>query len=252
MGRWRVMFETLGVVVVVVVAKYASHYLGIEFVEVNTLMSSIIGGAIFLFGLILAGTLTDFKESERMPSEMVAACASIAEDGRHCRSLYPDYDLPRLLTGVRAVLAAIRTDLMDRDSRTALGAIDAMTPSFAEMEALGLPANYIVRLKGEQGVLRRAMQRIYYIQRIDFLPSAYNFVRSLVVLIILILLVTLLEPFVQGLLLVGFITYLLVYILRLLHQLDQPFRVRETTRDDVSLFQMHELEARLDAEIAGM
>lgn len=252
MHRLRVLSETLGVVVLVAAAKYAVHWFGLEFVEVNTLLSSIIGAAIFLFGLILAGTLTDFKESERTPSELVAACASMAEDGRHCRSLYPAYDLRRLLTGVRAILDAIRTDLGDPDSRLTLAAVDALTPSFAEMEALGLPANYIVRLKGEQGVLRRTMQRIYYIQRVDFLPSAFDFIRSLIVLIILILLLTTIEPFPQAILLVAFITYLLVYILRLLHRLDQPFRVREKTRDDVSLFQLKELEARLDAEIEGL
>jgi len=245
--RWRLALDSLAALIVLGAVKLAMHALGWEYLELNTLFSSVIGGAVFVFGLILAGTLADYKESERIPAELASVAASIAEDGRYCKQQLPAFDEVALRARVRALLAAFRNDLGTPGARTALDALAALTPSFIEMERIGLPANHVVRLKGEQAAIRRTLLRVYYIQKIDFLPSAYNFVRTLVVLIIGLLLFTLIEPVTLGVALVGFIAYLFTYILRLLRTLDTPFRVHEKTQDDVSLFLVHELEERLGA-----
>jgi len=243
--RWRLALEALAALIVLGALKALMHELGIEPLELNTLFSSVIGGAVFVFGLILAGTLSDFKESERIPAEIAAVTESIAEDARYCAEQFPEFDAASLRARLQALLAAFRHDLGTPGSRSALATLAALTYSFTEMERVGLPANHVVRLKGEQAAIRRTLLRVYYIQRIDFLPSAHNFVRSLVALIIGLLLVTSIEPAWEGIALVGFIAYLFVYILRLLKTLDTPFRVHERTHDDVSLFLVHELEARL-------
>lgn len=250
LGRWHVAAEALAAVVVMVGIKCLAHTLGWEYLELNSLFTSLIGGTVFVFGMILAGTLSDFKESERIPSEITALCGSLAEDSRYCKAQYPEFDAKPLLAAVHGFLVAMRADLADKESRSALDAIAAMTPSLLEMERIGLPANHVVRLKGEQAALRRTMMRLYYIQRIDFLPSAYNFVRSLVFLILALLMFTMIEPVVLGATLVGFITYLFIYIMRLLRTLDTPFRTGVRTNDDVSLFLIREMEASLAEEIA--
>lgn len=243
--RWRLALESLAALVVFGAVKAGMHAIGLEYLELNTLFSSVIGGAVFVFGLILAGTLADYKESERIPAEIAAVAASIAEDGRYCKEQFAEFDEGSLRTRVSALLAAFRSDLGTPGARSALDALAALTPSFIEMERVGLPANHVVRLKGEQAAIRRTLLRVYYIQKIDFLPSAYNFVRTLVALIVGLLLFTAIEPMWLGVTLVGFIAYLFTYILRLLKTLDTPFRVHEKTQDDVSLFLIHELEERL-------
>jgi hypothetical protein len=247
-AKWRLALEALVAFLVLGALKVLVHALGFEYLEINSLFSSIIGGAVFVFGLILAGTLADYKEAERIPADFVALCGSIVEDGRYCAEQYPEFDLATLKARVLALLKALRADLADASSRSALTALGNLTPSLLEMEHTGLPANHVVRLKGEQAAIRRTLMRVYYIQRIEFLPSARNFVTSLVVLILALLLVTVIEPVYLGIALVGFLAYLFVYILRLLALLDTPFRVRERTQDDVSLFLLHEMEAELSAE----
>ena len=56
------------------------------------------------------------------------------------------------------------------------------------MERLGIPANFIVRLKTEEGIIRKSLLRLYYIQRIDFLPSSFILMESIVVLVLALLL----------------------------------------------------------------
>jgi hypothetical protein len=45
-----------------------------EFIGQNALFTSIIAGGIFLFGLILTGTMADYKESEKIPAEIASSC----------------------------------------------------------------------------------------------------------------------------------------------------------------------------------
>ncbi len=184
LGSWRTAAETLVVVAVLVGLKLAVYYLGWEFISVNTLFTSVIGGAIFLFSLILAGTLADFKEGERFPAEMVAACEGIFEDGQFVKATHPEFDLERLRSTILGVVDGFTVDAGDLEARQALGALSGLQASFLEMEALGVPPNYIIRLKGEEGSLRKGLLRMYHIQRTSFLPLAYTLVKSLVVLLL--------------------------------------------------------------------
>ena len=247
LGSWRTAAETLVVVAALVGLKLAVYYLGWEFISVNTLFTSVIGGAIFLFSLILAGTLADFKEGERFPAEMVAACEGIFEDGQFVKATHPEFDLERLRSTILGVVDGFTVDAGDLEAREALAALSGLQASFLEMESLGVPPNYIIRLKSEEGSLRKGLLRMYHIQRTSFLPLAYTLVKSLVVLLLGMLLFTEMEHLYDSAIIVAFLTFLFVYILRILHLLDQPFRARERTRDDVSLFLLEEFRARLEA-----
>jgi hypothetical protein len=99
--------------------------------------------------------------------------------------------------------------------------------------------------------LRWLFLRLCYVQWINFLPSAYILVQTIVVLIVALPVFTKIEPVFDSIVILVFLTYLFVYILKLLQTLDRPFREDEKTMDDVSLFLLHELEAELKAMLAG-
>lgn len=243
--HWKTALQAASAAAVLVGLKILVYELGIEFIELNALFTSLIAGGIFLFGLILAGTLSDYKESEKIPSEIVSACASIHEDGLHVKALHQEFDLVRLDRALLGVLDGFHEDAGAIESRKGLEATEALLPSFIEMEKLGVPPNYIVRLKGEEGSMRRTLMRMYYIQRTGFLPSAYILVESIVALILTLLVFVEITPLVTSLIIIIFLTYLFVFILRLLKTLDRPFWHGRRTRDDVSLFLVDELREKL-------
>jgi len=74
------------------------------------------------------------------------------------------------------------------DLQPAIANVDKLAPIFAQMDALGMPANFIVRLRGLQDQLRRSLFRIYHIQSRQFVPSVYILVKTLVVATVLLLL----------------------------------------------------------------
>jgi hypothetical protein len=243
--RGRVSAETGLVVLALILIKLLLEALSLEFIDLSPLYTSIVAGGIFVIGLIVAGTLPDYKESEKMPAEITAALENIHEDCRSIRETIPRFDLDRLRKSLSGIVAALREDLADPTSRSCLDAINDLSLSFLELERLGVPPNYIVRLRTEQGTVRKNVLRIYHIQRIDFLPSAYLLIQTIVILIIAALEFTQIDPTYESVVILAFISYFFVYLLRLLKIIDRPFRVDERTMDDVSLFLLNEFAKRL-------
>ena len=125
--------------------------------------------------------------------------------------------------------------------------IDKLTEVFGMAEREGMPANFVVRLRTLQDGLRRCMLRIYHIQKVEFVPSVHVLVQTLVAAIVMLLLFIQTEGAPESALMFGFIAYMFVYAVYLIRLLEQPFHKDHGSLDDVSLFLLHELAAKLKA-----
>ena len=248
--RWRVAGQTALVVLGIIAAKLVISGFSLEFISVNPLFTSVVGGGVFVLGLIVAGTLADYKEAERVPAEMTAALTNIRDDGAAFKQAFPDLDLDRLEDALVRIVAAFREDLADPRSTRAMDAIDELNASFLEMDRVGVPATYTSRLRGEQAALRRSVLRVYHVQRTEFLPSAYLLIQSIVVIIITVLAFMEVEPTYEAVIILGFISFFFLSLLRLLRLMDRPFHVEERTKDDVSLFLLRRFVERLDRSLS--
>ncbi len=244
--RWRVAVQTALVVLGIVAVKLVIAAFSLEFIELSPLFTSVVAGGVFVLGLIVAGTLTDYKEAERVPAEMTAALTNIHDDCAAFKQAFPELDLDRLENTETRIVEAFRDDLGEPDTFRALEAIDDLNPTFLEMDRIGVPATYTSRLRNEQGALRRSVLRVYHVQRTEFLPSAYLLIQSIVVIIITALAFTEIEPTYEAVIILAFISFFFVALLRLLRIMDRPFHVEEHTQDDVSLFLLRRFVDRLN------
>jgi hypothetical protein len=231
-------------VLAIVLAKLLAHELGWEFISLSSIYTSAVAGGIFVIGLIVAGTLSDYKEADKVPAELSAALENIYRDCVATKETLPAFDLERLRERLLAIVSTFRADLSSAEGRSCLEAIEALSPSFVELERLEAPPNYIVRLRGEQGVIRKALLRVYHVQRTEFLPSAYILVTTLVALIVGVAILTDIGSLDDSLPIIAFISFFFIYLVRLLKVLDTPFRLDERTMDDVSLFLLREFAQR--------
>jgi hypothetical protein len=183
-----------------------------------------------------------------MPAEIVGTCDSIYQDALFIKSLKPDFNIQLVRQNLGALLRGFRQDVDDPKPRRALKALNELNFTFAEMDRLGVQIGYITRLKLEQAAIRKTLLRFYYIQRINFLPSAYLLVESIIVLIITLLILSRIDPLIDALVVIGFISYIFVYIMMLLRVLEKPFQKEGRTMDDVSLFLMEEMQELLEKE----
>ena len=247
--RYHLASTTLAAVGVLVAGKFFIHQFGFEFFTVNTLFTSAIAGAVFIIGFMLSGVLSDYKEAERIPTELRVALEAIYDDAASFSAEQHGDEVDNLRAALLSILTAIRNGLDHEQGHSgmkpALAAIDDLSPIFCSLERLGMAANYVVRLRGLQDNLRRGVLRIYYIQAIEFVPSIHILVQTLVGAVLFLLLFLKTEGSPESAIIFGFVAYMFVYALHLISVLEEPFRKGHGSMDDVSLFLLREFEEKL-------
>ena len=252
LGNLELGATTLGIVLVLVGIRAVLWALGVEGMSPTALSAGIITGGVFVVGLVVAGTLGDYRDAERAPTDIATGLYSIL---RECESMNNVWGVPNL-DGLRsrciAIVTSLRADIDAGDSRTCQAAIEDLTETFQELDESDAPANYVVRLRAEQANLRKAALRVYQLQREEFLPSAYAMIVTFISLILVLLMFTNFDGLAESLVTVGFLSFFFLALLRLLNNISTPFKVgRERTEDDVSLFLLNEFVVQLQASEEG-
>jgi hypothetical protein len=80
-SRWKLAAKTIPFVVIIVLVKFAVHYLGYEFLTLNSLFTAIISANMFLIGFLISGTLVDYKEGEKLPGDLSASLETMTDEG---------------------------------------------------------------------------------------------------------------------------------------------------------------------------
>jgi hypothetical protein len=242
------LFFTVGIIVLLLGgAKAIVHYFEFEFLDLNGLVTSGIGGAIFIIGFLLSSILKDYKEAEQIPTALRTAIEAIDGDLECFAQENERFNVGEARLILIRVIAKLREGLgrayHHKNIAPVLDELGKLTPILGRLE--GMAANFVVRLRGNQDAIRRALLRIYTIQRVEFVPSVHVLVQTLVCSIILLLLLLKTEGDPAAALLFGFITYMFVYVLYLIKLLEQPFSKGHGSVDDVSFFLLDELEEQL-------
>lgn len=247
--KFRLFFTVAVVVLALGCVKVAVHYYGLEILELNSLLTSGIGGAIFIIGFLLSSVLADHKEAERIPADIRTSIEAIDGDLESFASVNAEFDLLGCRRILLSTIDKLRSGLGHardhKDIPPVLDEIDRLAPIFGRLESMGMTANFVVRLRTTQDVLRRSILRIYQIQRVEFVPSVHVLVQTLVFSIVAMMLFLKTEGDPASAIMFGFISYMFVYAVYLVRLLEQPFAKGHGSVDDVSFFLLDELEAGL-------
>jgi hypothetical protein len=222
MIKWRLMLTTLPFVAVALAVKFGLDHAGykgwIEFGDLGPLLTV---GA-FLIGFMLAGTMADYKESERMPGELACALETI-EDTTAVAARAKKLDEKALLGKVWAVTESVTGWLSRKrpvaDVYTALTGLGEVASS---LEAAG-STPHAIRVTNEAHGLRKIVTRVEVISRTGFLQSGYALLEFMVLAIVVLLLTAHFKSRLSMYLLITFISFVYVYMLRLIKDIDDPF-----------------------------
>jgi hypothetical protein len=241
---YQLAFSTLVIVGALVFLRDLLFKSGFEGISSTPLTASIIGAGVFIMSLAFVGTLADYREAERAPAELAASLYAMLREAEAIHDIWGKPDVSNLRKRLCNIVSALRSDLDSGSTRDCQQAVEDLSDSIMEMENTKVPANYIVRLRQEQASLRKSVLKVYSVQREEFLPSAYAMIVSFVTAIILLLFATKLEGRLETLLTFGFISFIFIYLLRLLNIINKPFKIgQKRTDDDVSLFLLYEFVA---------
>lgn len=247
--KWSIAFKILPLLILVAILKFLSHKFGLEILELNALFTSLVAGTIFLIGFLISGVLSDYKESEKIPSDIAATMKSLFDDtytiykGKNSESVHQFLEFQKSFVNV----------LMDwfyKKARTQsiLNKISMMNDFFVEFDKEGVQANYIIKMKNEQNSIRKFIVRIDTIRDTQFVGSAYAIVEAMGFLIAFGLLIIKIDPFYASLFFTLLVTFLISYMFLLIKDLDNPFdySVKGESGTEISLKPIRDFEIVLE------
>jgi hypothetical protein len=248
-GKWSIAFKIIPLLIVVVILKFLFHRYGLEKMELNALFTSLVAGTIFLIGFLISGVLSDYKESEKIPSELSASLRSLSDDAYTIYKVKNSDTAKQFMQFQEAFLPTLM-DWLNKKERTSmlLKKIFQMNDFFVEFDKEGVMAAYVLKMKNEQNNLRKLILRIDTIRDTDFVGSAYAILEAMGFLTVVGLLIIKIEPFYASLFLTLLITFLIIYMVQLIKDLDNPFdyTTRGESGTEISLKPLHDLEREID------
>ena len=250
--KWHLTFRVLPLIMVVIVLKLIAHRFDMEFISMNPLFSGIVTANIFLLGFLIAGVLSDYKESEKFPGDMAASIETIVDE---CLIIIKNRDAKQAhecLSHTLAVTGSI-LDWFHRKERTRalMEKISTYNDFFLAFESL-TQANFIARLKQEQSAIRRMIIRIHTIRETSFVSSGYAIAEAIAIILAVGLIFVRIDPFYEALFFVSAITFLQIYMILLIKDLDNPFEYNGEKKgpDEVSLKPLEDLKSSIEGKSA--
>jgi predicted membrane chloride channel (bestrophin family) len=253
-GNPRLLIAALPWVALVVIVKALIEATDAHFFELSPLLAGAIGAEVFILGFLLNGTAGDFKEAEKQPGEVAASLETIADE---CLITYEELKLPEAkacLAQLVEISRSVRLWLVhDRGLDDVLSDIRALNGHF-RVFAPAIQAGFTSRLKSEQANIRKLVLRMDTMRRTSYVAAGYLIAEVTAVLLMFVLVVTDLGAIAPTLVLVGLISYLLVYLVSLIRDLDNPFEYVDGRPGaaDVDLSVLERNEDRLRALLGSL
>jgi hypothetical protein len=239
-SKYHLLFSVLPIVIVVEGFKIAAHFLGWEVIpkELTSFFPSILTGIIFLLGFLLAGVVTDYKESEKIPNEIGASLFAIWQEADYIRNVSNSKTAGNLMNKIKSFIPTFKNDFFVLQNDKLLKLLDSMSSDIIEMGKEGAAPNYIIRMKTELAALKKTINRITVIKNTDFIPSVFICIQIISIVFLAVYCLLKVEPWWGGLVLVSIFTFVIFAILMLIKDMEDPFEYDgsdETKSDEVSL-----------------
>ncbi len=213
-------------------------------------------GAFFVFGLLLAATMSDFKESERIPGEVASNLEAIKDwiylairaprtgTTDLCKEeLNQPFLREQLLTITDGIISWIYSK--EKDSNVIFPLLrnsNEIAYYFAER---GVDKEAIKGIQENTNAMRKQLTRAYSISRNNFIKPAYILLKSILFIVMSLLLITKFKSNSADYLVTSAVTFLFCYLYLLISGLDDPFDI-SNDEIDVDLKPIDRFRQRLD------
>jgi hypothetical protein len=251
--KWGIMFKAVIIMLILLVPRTLIDLFGYDTVPINPVVGAFITGAVFTIAIIFTGTFSDFKESEKTGGDLAASLKALYNDSR-VLPLADEAPARVLRSHVRDLLRAINTcfkentfNLPDINRE-----MDKINNDIRTLAFLNVAPPLIAKLRNEVGIIDKMTNRIDVIIRTDFIPAAYALAEIATASVILLLLFVKIDPYLEGTIIFAVIASMLIGLLLLIRDMDNPFEIGSHTYADVDLETLTYLEIYFDEQDAVM
>jgi hypothetical protein len=257
MAKWRLVIRTLPWVLFVLALVYIRQYvLGVRGLFDFGDIGSVLTGAALIIGFMLAGVVADYKESEKLPGDLATSMEAFDDAMVAGSQGAKRFDADPFRRRYGEITGVIEAWFMNRSSiASCFQALHDLNALIAELEQAGLGAVYASRCIAEQHTIRRTVTRIDVIRRTRFIQTGYALLQMFVATSLALLIFTTFRDWIVQFLVVGTLSLIYLYLLRLIRDLDDPFEYaggyQEGTSADVSPHPVVEFRQRYEAILAA-
>lgn len=253
MLKWKLFITSLPYVVVVLAVKLALvEYFHIEGLLAFSEIALVLTGGIFLIGFMLAGTMADYKESEKIPAELAGTLETLEDTAILMAAVLPQHqDAPRKVRDLTESIFLFFTGRLKIDG--VLARIVEMGELTTALEKAG-STGYALRFLNELSALRKLLLRVDVIKRTDFIAYGYALLEFLLGSICLLLLIAKFKDVLDTFVLTTFVSLIYIYMYRLIKDIDDPFEYDnegQAKGSEVDLFPFLEYRARINARFGA-
>jgi predicted membrane chloride channel (bestrophin family) len=222
--KWKILLQVLPIIAAILIIKSLFHHYDLEIMELNALFTSLVGATIFLIGFLISGVLSDYKESEKIPVEITASLKNILDDSLTLKNHYAEDTFLQFLSFQKRMVNSIKFWLY-KEIKTSelLSQFDELNSIIIQHDKEGIQAIFLIRIKNEMSSIRKNLLRIETIRETNFISSAYAIVESMAFVISAGLIFIKIEPFFASLFFTVLVTFLIIYMIILIKDLDDPF-----------------------------
>ena len=247
MKKWGLIFKVLIIVSILLVIKIFIIRFDLDVASASPLITALVGGVIFTIAIIFTGTLTDYKESEKIPGEMATSIKALYRDSMiiHLSDEKINADMR---VHIRELLNVINSNFRKNcwDLKEINTSMNAINRDIDRLSEKNVPPQFLVKLRSELTSIDRFANRIQTIIETSFIPAAYAIAELAVFAVLLVLLFVKTEAFYEGLALIGATSSLLIGLIMLIKDMDNPFEAGRNSYADVDLSILFELDKYLD------
>lgn len=238
--KWGLLYKAIVCAVIMIILRYIVDYYGYDVIPVNALLGALVTGVVFTIAMILTGTLSDYKEAERVPSELIAIFKSLwydsflTEDKNKDTGYMLRSDLRNLWAQIYNQFKAGTWEMEEVQKR-----IHLVNARIVALNDNGHPPTYVGRLRAEMVNLDKICHRVYQIKATDFIPAAYA-ISEIAIACMLVVLVFVKSDTVFDTAGIAILTMLVIGLISLIKDIDDPFEAPGEGFADVDMFQFYE------------
>lgn len=222
--KWKILLQVIPIIAFILLIKTLFHHYELEMMELNALFTSLVGATIFLIGFLISGVLSDYKESEKIPGEITTSLKNILDDSLTLKHHYSEETFKQFISFQKKLVNNIKSWLYKEiETSELLTQFDVLNSIIIQLDKEGVQANFLIRIKNEISTVRKNLLRIEAIRETNFISSAYAIVESMAFVISAGLIFIKIEPFFAALFFTVLVTFLIIYMIILIKDLDDPF-----------------------------
>ncbi len=256
MIKWKLMITTIPYVLFILGIKLILDFFldfngVLEFSEVGLILT----GGIFIMGFMLAGTMADYKESERMPGEIASVLETLEDTIQVVCKNYPALNEKEMKAKLLEVSKQIIPWLYKKITMEDLFAsLNSSLPIAGKMDQVGA-SGFATRFLNELSALRKIINRINVISITSFLQTGYALLEALIFAIMAILILSKFKNTIAEYTITAAACMIYFYLYRLIKDIDDPFEYVEAAAkgaSEVELFPIEEYIERAKKRIDSL